>query len=116
MTKNYHQLQKEIDSLQKKADAARAKELKGVIAEIKGVIAQWGVTAEDLGLSTSKSSGAVKKASAKRAGRSVKAKKGGDTAAKYRDEHGNSWGGRGPRPAWLRSAIDAGHSLDQFLA
>jgi len=116
MAKNYHQLQKEIDSLQKKADAARAKELKGVIAEIKSVIAQWGVTAEDLGLSTSKSPSVVEKAATKRGGRSAKAKKGAASAAKYRDEQGNSWGGQGPRPAWLRAAIDAGRSLDEFLA
>lgn len=34
----------------------------------------------------------------------------------YRDpaKAGNTWGGRGPRPKWLRDALDAGKSLDSF--
>jgi DNA-binding protein H-NS len=34
----------------------------------------------------------------------------------YRDpaNAGNTWGGRGPRPKWLRDALDAGKSLDDF--
>ena len=28
---------------------------------------------------------------------------------------GDSWTGRGPRPRWLRDAIDAGATLDEFL-
>jgi DNA-binding protein H-NS len=34
---------------------------------------------------------------------------------KYKDEAGNSWSGRGPKPGWLRAAIDDGKSLDDFL-
>ena len=35
-------------------------------------------------------------------------------AAKYRDESGNTWVGRGPRPQWLRDALNAGKSLQDF--
>ena len=35
--------------------------------------------------------------------------------AQYRDEAGNTWGGMGPRPRWLRHATEAGKSLDDFL-
>ena len=49
---------------------------------------------------------------AKKAGRKPAAK--GAAAAKYRDEAGNTWGGRGPRPAWLRTALAAGKQMSDF--
>ena len=33
----------------------------------------------------------------------------------YSDGAGNSWTGRGPKPRWLKSAIDSGKSLQDFL-
>lgn len=37
-------------------------------------------------------------------------------AAKYRDEvTGQTWSGRGMKPNWLRAAIVAGATQDQFL-
>jgi DNA-binding protein H-NS len=35
-------------------------------------------------------------------------------AAAYRDAAGNEWGGRGPHPRWLRDALAAGKTLDEF--
>lgn len=36
--------------------------------------------------------------------------------AKYRNAAtGDSWTGRGPRPRWLREALDAGATLEEFL-
>jgi DNA-binding protein H-NS len=112
MAKSFRQLQTEIDRLQQRADAARKKELAGVVKEIKGVIAAWGLTAEDLGLS------GARKAAPRKAVKAAK-KVGGKAAARtvaYRDESGNTWGGRGPRPQWLRAALDAGRTLDEFKA
>jgi DNA-binding protein H-NS len=116
MAKNYQQLQKEIDQLQKRADALRKKELADVVKEIKDVIAYWGLSADDLGLTKAASSRAAsaKKVSAKRAAKASKAKRSSADAAKYRDESGNTWGGRGPRPGWLRAALEAGRSLEEF--
>jgi DNA-binding protein H-NS len=39
-----------------------------------------------------------------------------ETAAvvKYADGHGNVWGGRGPRPHWLKAALNDGRSLKDF--
>lgn len=34
---------------------------------------------------------------------------------KYRDDDGNSWSGRGKRPAWLTEKLDEGHTLEEFL-
>jgi len=35
-------------------------------------------------------------------------------AAKYKDEQGNSWSGRGLKPKWLAAALAAGKTIDQF--
>ena len=48
--------------------------------------------------------------------RSASREKGAGAAVKYRDAQGNSWGGRGPRPLWLRDALAAGHDLIEFVA
>ncbi len=36
-------------------------------------------------------------------------------AAKYGDRLGNTWGGRGKRPGWLREALASGRRLEDFL-
>ena len=41
-------------------------------------------------------------------------RKGEAAPIKYRDEHGNTWAGRGMKPVWLRERIDAGMSLEDF--
>jgi len=33
----------------------------------------------------------------------------------YSDDAGHSWTGRGPKPGWLKAALDAGKSLQDFL-
>lgn len=32
----------------------------------------------------------------------------------YSDDAGNSWTGRGPKPGWLKAALDAGKTLQDF--
>ena len=111
MTKTYTQIQKQIESLQREADKLKRQEIEGVITRIKEAIAVYGLSASDLGLrgkpgpkSGRTSRGAMKKNAKSKATRT----------AKYRDEAGNSWGGRGPRPQWLRDALAAGKSLQDF--
>jgi DNA-binding protein H-NS len=38
------------------------------------------------------------------------------STVKYKDDAGNAWSGRGPKPGWLRSALESGKSLEDFLA
>jgi DNA-binding protein H-NS len=38
------------------------------------------------------------------------------TTAKFGDGQGNVWSGRGPRPHWLRDALNAGRRLEEFRA
>ncbi len=111
--KTYQQLQQEIDVLQKQAEQAKAEEIADVVSRIKEAIAVYGLTAQDLGLTSFRRPAAKpgRAAPAKRRGRPASAAK-----PKYRDEAGNVWGGRGPRPAWLRTALGSGMKLEEFAA
>ena len=111
MSKTYAQVMKQIDSLKREADELRRKEVEGVVGRIKEAIRAYGLSASDLGLGGARTARAPK-AAKKRAGR--KPAKAGAAVAKYRDEAGNTWGGRGPRPAWLRNALAAGKQLADF--
>ncbi|MGF6529102.1 H-NS family nucleoid-associated regulatory protein [Variovorax sp. PvP013] len=111
MTKTYAQLTREIQALQASAEKLRAAEVKAVIAKLNESIAAYELTADDLHFpgSTSSSGGRRAASAATSSSRSDASKD-----AKYSDGQGNTWGGRGPRPAWLRQAISNGRSLESF--
>jgi DNA-binding protein H-NS len=113
MTKTYVQIQKQIESLQREADKLKRKEIDDVIAKIKEAINVYGLTSSDLGFGTR---GAARRVAAtKKRGRPAAKGRGKSSAeAKYRDESGNTWGGRGPRPQWLREALASGKALQDF--
>jgi len=111
MAQTYDEIQQQIQRLQQKADALRSSEVKEVLDKIKVAIAHYELTAEQLGL------GAGKRMNGKGAATPVassKPGKGKGTKAQFSDLEGNVWGGRGPRPAWLRKALDAGHDINEF--
>jgi DNA-binding protein H-NS len=111
MTKTYVQIQKQIESLRREADKLKRKEIDDVISKIKEAITVYELTAADLGF---EGKGAARRGpAAKKRGRPA-AKGKSAAAAKFRDEAGNTWGGRGPRPQWLRTALGAGKSLQDF--
>jgi DNA-binding protein H-NS len=113
MTKTYVQIQKQIESLQREADKLKRKEIDDVIFKIKEAINVYELTAADLGFEGK--GGSRRGPAAKKRGRpAAKGKGKGAAAAKFRDEAGNTWGGRGPRPLWLRTALGAGKSLQDF--
>ncbi len=105
MSRSYSAIVQEIETLKRKAEAARAKEVAGVVQRMKEAIRVYGITAKDLGLNRS-AAGAQ--------GRSKGTQ--GSERPKFADDTGNTWVGRGPRPAWLREALAAGRSLDDFAA
>lgn len=109
--KTYAQILSQIDSLRKQAEGVREKEVKGVIAKIKDAIAVYGITAADLGFETApavtRASGAKGKAAGGKAGAKAR-------PARYADGTGNTWGGFGKRPDWLRAALAAGKQLSDF--
>ncbi len=115
VNQTYTQLIKKIAALQQKAASARAKEIAGVVDRIKEAIAFYSLTAADLGLNSFSPAGKKGPGASKRAKRG-RARGAAGVAPKYRDGQGNSWGGRGPRPAWLRAALASGRTLEEFAA
>ena len=111
MALTYAQLQKQIEQLQRQADAIRSEEVKGVVDRIKVAIAHYGLTADQLGL------GGVQSTAGKASpGPNPAAKKAPKVKGKMRfsDKLGNAWTGMGPKPAWLREALAAGHDIGEF--
>ena len=98
MTNRYSQLKSRIADLEAKAEALRKSEVSGVIAKIKEAIKFYDITPRDLfGNKLMRASKLTRAAS-----------------AKYADSMGNTWGGRGPRPQWLRDALASGAALQSF--
>mgnify|MGYP003337475311 CR=1 FL=1 len=90
----YRELLVQKQKLEAQLEEARLQELKQIIAKVKQAMVDYGLTAEDIGLS---SKGKVK------ASRTV--------APKFRDpKTGATWTGRGRAPAWI-----AGKNYDRFL-
>ena len=105
MPQSYQQIQKQIETLQRQAEKLRTQELDGVISRIKVAIAHYGLTAEQLGFG-------ARTNSTKRKARVGKAAL--PRSVKYSDGQGNSWSGIGKRPYWLRDALAAGRTLEEF--
>lgn len=114
MSKTYNQLMEEIEALKREAQAVRQQEVNGVIARIKEAIAVYGLTAADLGLAGVRRGRPPRDggASATKSARSPSA--GASSRPKYRDEHGNTWSGRGPRPKWFKDALAGGRRAEDF--
>lgn len=109
----------QIEELKRQAEKTRREEFSSVVKTIKKQIADYGITAEDLGLSTSAPGkrGRKPKSAAKpsRTPRPKRATAGIKVAPKYRDEAGNTWTGRGKQPKWVVSAIAMGRTLESLL-
>jgi DNA-binding protein H-NS len=99
MAQSYAQLQKKIKVLQAQADKIRDQEVQGVIDRIKVAIAHYQLMPEHLFGDGKRTAGPRARAA----------------SSKYSDGQGNSWSGMGKRPNWLRQALDAGRSLEEFL-
>ena len=103
--KSLADLQAQIQKLQAEAEVLKQQERAGVVARIREAISVYELTRADL------------------FGAQVRAAKGkrrmGKAAVRehaYTDGHGNVWGGRGPRPRWLREALQQGRALEEFAA
>ena len=117
MAKTFLQVQKQIEQLQREAEQLRKKEADGVLSRIKEAIAVYGFTAADLGVGKKPGRAAVAdKSAAKKTRKPKKAAVAATGAPKFKDDQGNVWSGRGPRPAWFKAALEAGKSADELLA
>jgi len=108
VAKSLSSILSQIERLQKEANAIQL----DVVARIRKDIAKFGLTAEQLfGTAAAAKSSGVKPARAAKATRAAKPPK----APKFADGLGNTWGGMGKRPDWLRQALAAGKALEDFL-
>ena len=106
----YIELQKQIEALQKEAEALKNRERDGVIERMKEAIAVYEISAEDLGLASSRGPRSGRgPGSGGRRGPQKRAE-----GVAYGDGKGNTWGGRGPRPRWLKEALANGAQLSDF--
>lgn len=86
----------ELDS---KIAALQSESRSSAIAQIKALMTEYGLTPADL-------SGAGAKA---------KTPSGKKVAAKYRNPvTGDAWSGRGLKPVWLKTELEAGRKLEEF--
>ena len=100
------ELARQQAELSKAIAEAQSETRKSVIAQIRSLMADHGLTANDL-VTTTSSRKASKGDGHGNAGSKV--------APKYRNQAtGETWSGRGLKPNWLRAAIEAGHSIDEF--
>ncbi len=72
------------EALEQQIAETRAKELADAIAKVKALVEEHGLTQSDIFGTTR----GAKKAKTK-------------VAAKYRDQNGNEWSGRGKAPLWI---------------
>lgn len=94
----YEELMSQAQALMAEAEQIRKRERAGVIAGLHAKMAEHGLTIEDLA-STRKP----------KAGKSAK-------PPKYQGPNGELWaGGLGRKPEWVKAAVAAGKSLDEFL-
>jgi DNA-binding protein H-NS len=117
MARTLLQVQREIERLRVAEAQLKKKEAAGVIARMKVAIDAYGFTPEDLFGSAHAQSNKSREVlgARKPVAPSKKSKAKINTTAKFADENGNEWVGRGPRPLWLRQKIQNGESLLSFL-
>lgn len=122
MAKTYEQVLKKIATLKAEAERVREKETAEVVARIREAIAHYGLTPADLGLEAAPRRGrrpgpkaaAPAKTRRRAAAKPAKGTKKGTVPVKYRDDAGHTWTGRGLQPVWLREALAAGKTLQDF--
>lgn len=111
MTKTYTQVVKQIEALKIEAEKLRRNEVDGVVARIRDAIKFYNLSSSDLGLGGRPKGAAKAKPAAKR--KKAKASK-SQAAVKFRNDTGGTWVGIGKRPQWLRDALAAGKTLQDF--
>ena len=100
MANTYDEAMKQIEALKIEAEQLRRNEAASAVAQAKALIEKYKLSAEDLGL-------------AKKGKKPVSAIA---KAIKYRSDSNPSdtYGGKGPLPAWLKEKIAEGRSKDDF--
>jgi DNA-binding protein H-NS len=102
----YEELLKQQEELARKIEEARQSAVSTVINDVKALIEKYNLTADDLGLTTGRA--AKGKARTNAVGKVVK----------YRNpaNPNETYGGKGPKPAWLKEKLEQGAKMADFAA
>lgn len=112
MPRTLSKIKEQIAKLQKEADSIQS----SIIARIRKEIALHDLTVEHLfGSATAAGSDMAKQPRTVATKAPVPRKKAAGKPAKFADDQGNTWGGMGKRPQWIRDALEAGRTLEDFL-
>ena len=98
------QLIRQKADLERQIAQLNSKGRQDAIDEIRKIMTEHGLTSEDIAAPTR-----GRKVGTKLDGTERKA-----VAAKYKDDQGNQWTGRGLKPRWLTAALAAGRKLEDF--
>lgn len=107
---SYQKIMKQIAQLEVEANKVRKRNISKVVLSIKQEMKKHGITAEDLGLKTTREQSRSRQTEVPRISKPKK-----PVAIKYRDQLGNTWTGRGKQPRWLSNAIASGQAKEMFL-
>lgn len=105
---SYQELKAQAEELLRKAEEMRVQEIQGAIADIRKKMADFGLTLKDIDPSAGSSGGGSTGPRRSNPTKGTKAK------AKFRDQFGNTWSGRGKRPNWLTDQLNKGRKLEDF--
>ena len=97
------QLIRQKADLERQIAQLNSKGRQDAIDEIRRIMAEHGLTADDIAAARGRKAGAKPDGTERKA-----------VAAKYRDDQGNQWTGRGLKPRWLTAALAAGRKLEDF--
>ena len=98
------QLIRQKADLERQIALLNSKGRQEAIDEIRKIMTEHGLTSDDIASPTR-----ARKVGMKLDGTERKA-----VAAKYKDDQGNQWTGRGLKPRWLTAALAAGRKLEDF--
>jgi len=98
------QLIRQKADLERQIAQLNSKGRQDAIEEIRRIMDEHGLTTDDVaGTARGRKPGTRLDGSERKA-----------VAAKYRDDQGNQWTGRGLKPRWLTAALAAGRRLEDF--
>ena len=99
------QLIRQKADLERQIAQLNSKGRQDAIDEIRRIMTEHGLSSDDIAAPVR-----ARKVGVKLDGSERKA-----VAAKYKDDQGNQWTGRGLKPKWLASALESGKQLGDFL-
>lgn len=97
-------LEQQTAQLLKQIEEQQTTEKAGAVEKVKAIMAEYGLTIADL----------QETKRGRKPGTSAPKTSGSKVAAKYKDDQGNSWSGRGLKPKWLTAALAVGKKIEDF--